>query len=75
MLLTFYLGRHTALGVAELCVAELCAAELCVAVLCCASRCCLLQSTSSGRRIAAKIIKRYPTVDLGEEILMLMSRG
>lgn len=33
------------------------------------------QSTSSGRRIAAKIIKRYPTVDLGEEILMLMSRG
>ncbi|CAM9431069.1 unnamed protein product, partial [Ascophyllum nodosum] len=31
--------------------------------------------TSSGRRIAAKIIKRYPTVDLGEEILMLMSRG
>ncbi|CAN0197668.1 unnamed protein product [Ectocarpus sp. 8 AP-2014] len=34
-----------------------------------------MQSTSSGRRIAAKIIKRYPTVDLGEEILMLMSRG
>lgn len=35
----------------------------------------LFKSTSSGRRIAAKIIKRYPTVDLGEEILMLMSRG
>lgn len=34
-----------------------------------------MQHSSGGRRILAKVLKRFPTVDLGDELLAAVSRG